>query len=83
MIPEKKFGIATKKFIDQKSNLTNYEIAIRDENGIWKRAIFDAQTIADSKKILTLTDYGAYFSGKEKGFFHFFEKKNDSYNHND
>lgn len=57
--------LPTKKFIDQKSNLTNYEIAIRDENGIWKRAIFDAQTIADSKKILTLTDYGAYFSGQE------------------
>lgn len=57
--------LPTKKFIDQKSNLTNYEIAIRDDNGIWKRAIFDAQTIADSKKILALTDYGAYFSGQE------------------
>ena len=57
--------LPTKKFIDPESNLTNYEIAIRDEKGIWKRAIFDAQTIADSKKILALTDYGAYFSGQE------------------
>jgi len=57
-----------KKFINPDTNLTNYEIAIRDEKGIWRRSIFDAQTIADGKKILELTDFGANFSSQESKY---------------
>lgn len=60
--------LPTKKFINPDTNLTNYEIAIRDEKGIWLRSIFDAQTIADGKKILGLTDFGANFSSQESKY---------------
>lgn len=60
--------LPTKKFINSDTNLTNYEIAIRDEKGIWRRSIFDAQTIADGKKILELTDFGANFSSQESKY---------------
>lgn len=60
--------LPTKKFINPDTNLTNYEIAIRDEKGIWRYSIFDAQTIADGKKILELTDFGANFSSQESKY---------------
>lgn len=60
--------LPTKKFINPDTNLTNYEVAIRDEKGIWRRSIFDAQTIADGKKILELTDFGANFSSQESKY---------------
>lgn len=60
--------LPTKKFINPDTNLINYEIAICDEKGIWRRSIFDAQTIADGKKILELTDFGANFSSQESKY---------------
>ena len=60
--------LPTKKFINPDTNFTNYEIAIRNEKGVWQRSIFDAQTIADGKKILELTDFGANFSSQESKY---------------
>lgn len=34
----------------------------------WRRSIFDAQTIADGKKILELTDFGANFSSQKSKY---------------
>lgn len=51
--------VPVKIFREPDKNFTQYEIAIRNKQGIWRTAVFDGRTLLDPKKISELAEYGA------------------------
>lgn len=50
--------VPTKVFREPTKHITQYEVAIKTNENVWRKTIVDGRTLFDPRKILELADYG-------------------------